>query len=364
MDDEQAVRPFQLLIKPVSADCNARCAYCFYLRVGEEMYAERRHRMADEVLERIVSSYLGLQLPVSVFSWQGGEPTLMGLPFFERVVELQKRYGKGGQQVGNALQTNGFLVDAEWARFLGKYKFVVGLSVDGPREVHERYRGRSFHKVMRAARVLREHGTLPSVLCCLTDANVGMGAALYRWFVEQGFDALQFIPVVEKEPVTGELANFSITGEEYGRFLCEVFDEWIKDGVGRVTVRIFEAMLSRAAGTPLPYCPFGERCDSYLVVEHNGDVYPCDFFVRPELKLGNVMDAELPAFFEIPEAKAFAASKASDDDECASCEFLTLCYGGCQKDRLDGKRTSLCAGYRLFFEHTAARFAEVARKVR
>jgi len=362
MTNEPAPRPFQLLIKPASADCNARCAYCFYLRVGDEVYTERRHRMSDEVLERLVSSFLGLRLPLSVFSWQGGEPTLMGLPFFERVVELQKKHGRGGQLVGNALQTNGLVIDAKWARFLGQYRFLIGLSLDGPREVHNHYRGKTFHKVMRAARLLREHHVAFSVLCCVSQANAGRGGEVYRWFVENGFFALQFIPIVETDPATGELADFAITGEEYGRFMCEVFDEWAAQGWGKISVRLFDAMLSRAVGAPIHYCPLGERCDSYLVVEHNGDVYPCDFYVRPELKLGNIMEGELPAFFDTKEAQAFSAAKKDYGDECASCEYLDMCYGGCQKDRLDGRRSSLCAGYKMFFEHTQAKFTELAKK--
>ncbi len=376
MNDTTSARPFQLLIKPASADCNARCEYCFYLRVGKEMYTDRRnrmtrHRMAGEVLERLVSSFLELRLPLSVFSWQGGEPTLMGLPFFERVVELQKKYGKSGQLVGNALQTNGFLIDDTWARFLAEYRFLVGLSLDGPRDVHERYRGKSFHKVMRAARLLREHRVAFSVLCCVSPANADRGREVYRWFIEHGFFALQFIPIVETDPATGRLADFSVTGEQYGRFLCDVFDEWAKHGWGKVSVRIFDAMLSRAVGAPIHFCPLGERCDSYLVVEHNGDVYPCDFFVRPELKLGNIMEKELPAFFNVVKAKEFSDAKKAYGDACASCEYLDMCYGGCQKDRLvrqkdrlDGKRSWLCEGYRMFFEHTAGEFAKLSEQLR
>jgi len=354
------VRPFQLLIKPASADCNARCEYCFYLRVGNEVYRERRHRMSDEVLERLVSSFLGLRLPLTVFSWQGGEPTLMGLEFYKRLVELQKQYGKGGQLVGNALQTNGLVIDAQWARFLEEYRFLVGLSLDGPAEIHNRYRGQTHHKVMRTARLLSERNVAFSALCCVSQANARRGAEVYRWFIENGFHALQFIPIVETDPATGRLADFAVTGEEYGRFLCDVFDEWAAEGWGKVSVRIFDAMLSRSVGAPVHYCPLGEQCDSYLVVEHNGDVYPCDFFVRPDLKLGNIMEAALPTFFEHPKAKAFGAAKKAYGEECASCEHLTLCYGGCQKDRLDGKRSSLCEGYKIFFKHTAAKFAELA----
>ncbi|MBN1916494.1 MAG: anaerobic sulfatase maturase [Verrucomicrobia bacterium] len=364
MNDASTPRPFQLLIKPASADCNARCGYCFYLRVGRDMYTERRHRMPDAVLERVVASFMKLRLPISVFSWQGGEPTLMGLPFYERVVELQKRHGARGQVVGNALQTNGLTLDARWARFLAEYRFLVGLSLDGPRDVHEQYRGRSHHKVMRAARLLREHNVPFSVLCCVSKANAARGADMYRWFVEQGFDSLQFLPIVETDPATGALADYAVTGEEYGRFMCDVFDEWSKDGWGLVSVRLFEAMLAFAVGAQVQYCPLGERCDSYLVIEHNGDVYPCDFFVRPELKLGNIMEKDLPDFFNVERAKAFAAAKTSYADECAACEYLQMCYGGCQKDRLDGARSSLCDGYRMFFAHTTAQFAELAKRIR
>jgi uncharacterized protein len=364
VNDTTPVRPFQLLIKPASADCNARCTYCFYLRVGDEMYTARRNRMPDEVLERLVESFMKLRLPISVFSWQGGEPTLMGLSFFERVVELQKKHGKGGQIVGNALQTNGLVLNAKWARFLAQYRFLVGLSLDGPRDVHERYRPKTFHKVMRAARLLRKHYVPHSVLCCISAANADRGAEVYRWFIEHGFYALQFVPVVETDPATGRLADFAITGEQYGRFLCDVFDEWIERGWGKVSVRLFDAMLSRAIGAPIHFCPLGERCDSYLVVEHNGDVYPCDFFVRPDMKLGNIMEQELPTFFDVIEAKQFSAAKANYDDECASCDYLDMCYGGCQKDRLDVRRSSLCAGYKMFFEHTTDKFAELAKQFR
>ncbi len=337
-----------------------QCEYCFYRRV-EAIYPSVAGRMPDSVLERMIQDFLSHRLPISVFSWQGGEPTLAGLEFFEHVVELQKKHGAKGQVIGNSLQTNGLLIDEDWASFLGRYRFLVGISIDGPHEVHDKYRlmadgSCSWQRTMDCVPLLKKHKVEYSVLCVVSKANVGDGAKLYRWFIGNGFRNLQFIPCVEKEPVSGRIADYSVEPIEYGKFLLDVFDEWKKKDIGRVYVRTFDSLLTYLGAGKHVLCIFGDSCNEYLVIEHNGDVYPCDFYVKDGWRLGNIMDAPLASLLESEKAKRFASAKADHSAECASCEWMNMCHGGCQKDRLDADggpayRTYLCDGYKMLFSH-------------
>jgi uncharacterized protein len=322
--------------------------------------------MPDEVLEALVRGLMEQRFPQTVFAWQGGEPTLAGLDFFRRVVELQQRYGVGGQAVGNGLQTNGVLLDDEWCRFLRHYCFLVGLSIDGPSEIHNRHRvnaaGRgNWDLAMSAARRMDAHGVPYNILCVVNSENVHLGADLCRWFVSQGFPYMQFIPCCEAG------SPYNVSPEDYGKFLCDTFDFWAGEARGRVSIRDFDSMLaSRADGSP-PLCIYGARCNQYLVVEHNGDVYPCDFFVYPEWTLGNVLDAPLASFLDAEKARDFARQK-DKVTACRNCEWRALCHGGCQKDRLAaGTRndpTPFCASYKRFFAHAAPRLDKMAKKGR
>ena len=363
------MKPFSLLIKPVSFDCNLRCEYCFYLR-AEEVYGSGRHRMPDEVLEEMIRQMMGYGFRETVFGWQGGEPTVAGLDFFRRIVEFQKKYGKTGQVVGNALQTNATLIDEDWARFLAEYRWLVGVSIDGPKEIHNRYRrtaggGETFHLVLRGLRALRQHGVAVNALVLVSRGNVNRARQVYQFVRDQGFDFLQFIPCVEKDPRTGELAHFAITGDEFGDFLCDTFDVWkTTGGPGKVSVRYFDAVRRYLLDGGYDLCVMGDRCDAYLLVEYNGDVYPCDFFMYDEWKLGNLMETPLHQIGETPLRKKFAAMKAAKLEACRECEWVAFCHGGCPKDRVVAGdpcevETPLCAAYKIFLAHAVPFFRKL-----
>ena len=358
-------KPFQLLIKPVGADCNLRCDYCFYLR-ADEVYAHKgRHVMADDVLETMIAGLMRQRFPQSVFAWQGGEPTLAGVDFFRKVVALEQKHGVPRQEVANSFQTNGLFIDADWCRLLHDYSFLVGLSVDGPQEIHDAVRhtvgGRgTWVQTMGAARLMDEHGVAYNILCVVHAGNVGLGSDLLRWFVEQGFPFVQFIPCLE--PGMGH----NVPLDAYGDFLCDTFDFWCRDVSGKVSVRDFDALLAAAMGQPASLCTFGRKCNHYIVIEHNGDVYPCDFFVFADWKLGNVMEAPLESFVAGDRYKRFAQQKAGVA-ACRGCPWRPMCYGGCQKDRrcADGAigPTPFCGAYKKFFAHAMPKLKVLAKKV-
>jgi uncharacterized protein len=364
----EATKPFSLLVKPVSANCNLRCEYCFYRRVGG-MYPGRR-RMGTNVLEAMVKQLLGLRFSPTAFSWQGGEPTLAGLEFYRQAVALQSRFGFSGQVVANSLQTNGVLIDDAWAEFLAEYRFLVGLSLDGPQDLHDAYRKRggegTFVEVMRAAEVLRRHEVEFNILSLVTPMGAARGAELYRFFVGEGFTYLQFIPCVERTP-DGRLAPYTVGAEEYGRFLSDLFDAWLADG-RRASIRLFDALLERLITGESPLCVLGRRCDHYLVVEHSGDVYPCDFFVTRHWQLGNLLQTPLARLYGSEKHAEFAGLKGLLAPECQSCEWKAVCWGGCLKERQivgDPRRVAsyLCPGFRQFFGHAMGGLRRLAKEL-
>jgi uncharacterized protein len=374
---EARLKPFSLLVKPVGSRCNLDCRYCFYLGTDEALGGDRPPVMPQAVLERMLENFLGCGFPTSVFTWQGGEPTLAGLDFFRKVVEGQKAFGRGGQAVANALQTNGVLLDEEWAEFLAEYRFLVGLSLDGPQEVHDFYRtdrrGRpTFARVMQSVETLRSHRVEFNILSMVTGRSRGQGRRVYRWLVSQGFEYLQFIPCVEYDPATGAPAPENVDPVDYGRFMCEVFDEWYGGGdVRRVSVRTFDALVSRLAGVgELSLCELGGSCDHYLVVDKDGGVYPCDFFVTRRHRLGSLLERPLTELYLSDRERSFAGLKGDLPEECGRCPHLDLCCGGCLKDRLAagggrfGRPGSLCAGTRLFLNHARERLERLADSVR
>jgi len=366
------MKTFQLLVKPVAADCNSRCDYCFYRRTESLYPGPAGHKMSGAALERMIREFLELRQPESVFSWQGGEPTLAGLDFFEEVARLEMAHGRPGQVVGNALQTNGLRLDRDWAEFLGRYQFLVGLSLDGPEEIHNTYRkdaaGRgNFEQVMAGAEFLRQAGVAFNILAVVSPANVDRVEEVYRFFRRNGFEYLQFVPCLEKDPEGGGLKPFSITPEGYGRFLCELWDLWIKEP-SRVSIRDFDSYLARRKKGKANLCTFQAACGGYLVVEHNGDVYPCDFYVRPEWKLGTLGERPLKEFFRLAKAREFAWGKTPKDPECTRCPWRGHCNGGCQKDRvlrdgMPGKRSLFCSAYQAFFLHAEADIVRLKRSL-
>ncbi len=315
-----------------------------------------------ETMEIVVRDLLSYRFPETVFCWQGGEPTLMGLDFFEKVVKTQMENGKGGQVVGNAFQTNGVLIDGDWADFLARYRFVVGLSLDGPRDVHDHYRKNlagagTFDKVMDAAELMRSRGVAFNILSVVNRVNQDQGRKVYRFLRSQGFDFIQFIPCLETDPDTGEVTEFSATPGGLGRFFEEIFDEYKRDGFPRVSERNLDALMNlHICGRP-QMCTFDQQCGGYLVIEHNGDVYPCDFFVESRYRLGNARKRKLAEFFDHPVMKKFAAGKKKVPPDCGACPWFSWCVGGCQKDRLPDRaegvgRTYFCESYKRLFDST------------
>jgi uncharacterized protein len=364
------MKPFTLLIKPASADCNLCCQYCFYLDHGAFYPSEQRHRMSDTVLSRLIQTYMATPQPQYTFGWQGGEPTLMGADFFRRAVELQMKYGRSGASVGNGVQTNGVLIDDEMAALFARYHFLLGVSLDGPPALHDRYRltgggNGSHHLVMRGIEKLREHGVEFNILTLVSAANVGEGAAVYRYLTDNGFLFHQYIPCVEVDANRG-LLPFSISGEQWGEFMCTVFDQWYAHDTRRVSVRLFDAIVSLLVNGRRDVCHFGRDCCQYFVVEYNGDVFPCDFFVEKRLHLGNIMHDAWSALQASPMYAAFGRQKALCHPLCAACEFADICVGDCLKHRFCGnggdpaRLSHLCSGWKMFFSHTLDRFRELA----
>lgn len=356
------MRTFSLLIKPASADCNLRCPYCFYLDRSELYPDSRVHRMSLDVLERVIPTYMATDQPQYAFGWQGGEPTLMGVEFFRKVVELQQRYGKSGSVVSNGLQTNAILIDDEFAEHFAEYNFLVGVSLDGPEEIHDKYRvnaaGCGSHAdVLRGIECLKRNKIEFNVLCLVNAANVGQGGAVYRYLRDLGLFYHQYIPCVEFGPDDGQLLPFAVTGEEWGRFLCEVFDEWVRADTRMVSIRLFDSILALMVDGVRNVCCISGDCRQYFVVEHNGDVYPCDFFVDADKKLGNVMECGIwDGLFESPMYREFGGRKSRWNEQCGMCRYLEYCQGDCLKHRMSKGSSSaglsvLCDGWRMFFEH-------------
>ncbi len=352
-----------VLVKPAGPDCNLACTYCFY-RPKVELYPDSpRHRMSDEVLEEFIGQYMAMSGEQVAFAWQGGEPTLMGLDFFRRVVDYQQRLGRSGQRVSNSLQTNGILLDDDWCQFLAEYKFLVGISIDGPPQIHDHFRiypsGKGSHEqVIAALDRLQAHRVEHNCLTMVTPANIHRPEEVYRYLTgELALEYLQFIPLVEQDPATAKLADFSIDPHDWGDFLCGIIDLWSQEAQPQVHVRLFDDLMTVYAGAQPPSCQLREQCSSYVVVEHNGDVYCCDFFVEPQWKLGNLMQTPLPELVKQERFAQFARRKSELSERCRECEWLQICWGGCPKHRLayadDVSAPSyLCAGYQQFFAHS------------
>lgn len=347
-----------LLVKPASALCNLDCGYCFYLDRETDPYKELpARRMTLETLERLVDAYLFYSYPNSTFAFQGGEPMLAGLRFFEKLIEFQKEYGRNGQNVSNALQTNGVLLDDDWCQLLREYNWLVGVSLDGPEEINDLYRHNkgglgSWKKVMRGVETLQKHKVEFNILCVLSQANIEKPRELYRFFRRLGVDNMQFVPLAEFGPA-GEPLPYSITAEQYGRFLVELFGDWWPDR-RKVRVRFFDNLAEAVAGQEPSACTMHETCDSYAVVEYNGDVFPCDFFVEKNWKLGN---ATIDSWAEIARRTrrfSFAAKKTLAHPECMVCEYQSICHGGCPKLRHGPHRRFedldyFCAAYKMIY---------------
>jgi len=367
------MQPFTLLIKPSGSDCNIDCSYCFYKDRSEQI-GTGRQRMSTKVLEKMTKDYLSLGFEMNSFAWQGGEPTLMGLDFYRKVVELQKQYGSAGQQVSNALQTNGILLDDNWCEFLRDNKFLVGISIDGPKEYHDHYRlnfvGKgTFDKVLAAINKCKQHNVEYNTLTLLNNINIEHPDELFDFFVEQDIRFLQFIPCVELDPQTARVTDFSITPDQYGNFLCRLFDRWYDNGPEKISIRDFDSMINYCLTGNHSICTFSRLCSAYIVIEHSGDCFPCDFFVDPKWKLGNIFETPIGEIASSKKKKGFARLKQNLCTKCIVCKHLALCRGGCMKDRAPfdrdnfGKESFFCEAYKKFFDHTLPRFMKLSAEV-
>jgi uncharacterized protein len=358
------------MLKPRGPVCNLDCAYCYYLSKAS-LYPNADFCMTDEVLETFTRQYVEAQrVPEVTFGWQGGEPLLMGLDFFRRAVALQEKYRKPGMRVANALQTNGTLLDDAWCCFLQERDFLVGLSLDGPREVHDAYRvdkggNPSFDRAMDGLALLKQHGVEFNVLTTVHAANAERPVEVYRFLRDEvGARFIQFIPIVQREG--GGVSARSVTAEQYGQFLTGVFDEWVRRDVGRVFVQIFDVALAAWVGERPGLCVFDETCGNALVLEHNGDLYSCDHFVEPSYRLGNILDTPLVDLVGSVQQQRFGLDKRDALPEaCRACEVRFVCNGGCPRNRLQ-EVNYLCAGYKAFFHHIdgAMRFMAAELKAR
>ncbi len=355
---------FSLLIKPASGDCNLRCAYCFYLCKRALFPETPRHRMTSATLERLVASFMQTYQPQYTFGWQGGEPTLMGLDFFREAVALQRRHGRSGARVANGLQTNATLLDDAWGAFFAEHHFLIGCSLDGPAELHDRYRthtgGAGSHaEVMRGLAALQRQGAEFNILVLVSQANVRDARRVYRYLTDQGFYHQQYIPCVEFA-ADGRLQPYAIGADEWGAFLCELFDAWHPADVRRVSIRHHDALLAKLVDGVDVMCTTARDCRQYFVVEHNGNVYPCDFFVAPDHLLGNIATHSWEALRSAPAYQAFGRRKTAWDPACDHCPHLTWCHGDCPKHRhplalptasAPMARSHLCEGWKRYFEH-------------
>ena len=363
-----------VLVKPAGPDCNLACKYCFYLEKANLFPQTKIHRMSQEILEEMIRQVMQQGAPQISFAWQGGEPTLMGLPFFENAVEFQQKYGRN-QIVGNGLQTNGTLLNKNWAHFLRDNNFLVGISLDGPQHIHDHYRvfrsGKgSWQQVVDGAKMLLDTGVEVNALTVVSDYSARFPEEIYEFHKSLGLNYMQFIPCVETDPNNpAQAAPFSVSPEQYGKFLQRIFDLWWNDfrnGQPTTSVRYFDSVFYTYVGLTPPDCTLQKECGIYVVVEHNGDVYSCDFFVEPQWRLGNVMNDRLIDLLNSRKQDEFGKIKVHLPKECLNCPWLKYCWGGCPKDRIRDPRdrgsNHFCQSYKMFFQHADSRLKKLANE--
>ena len=382
--NEEAEQGIHIVAKPIGPVCNLNCEYCFYLEKQALFGPNEKYRMSDEVLRAYITKYITSQpTPVVEFVWQGGEPTLLGIDFFKRVIELQKPFA-GRKTITNSLQTNGTLLTEKWCSFLKKHNFMVGISLDGPQEIHDRYRkdrkcNGTFEQVMRGLRLLQKHAVEHNVLACVARETALQPLEIYRFFKGEGIEFIQFTPIVERMPdvcdsqlglrlagpatlngveVQSALTPWTVIPEEYGDFLIAIYEEWVRHDVGKVFVMNFEWALNAWIGNPSPVCVHAKTCGRSVVIEHNGDVFACDHCVYPQYRLGNITTDKLSGMVERSLQSGFGVAKEKALPRwCRECEVLAACQGGCPKHRFAKTHYNepglhyLCEGYKKFFIH-------------
>jgi uncharacterized protein len=389
------------LAKPTGAVCNLDCKYCFFLS-KEMLYPGSRFRMADDMLEEYIRQYIEAQaVPHVAMAWQGGEPTLMGLDFFRRSVELTEKHKRPGMTVEYTIQTNGTKLDDEWGAFFRENNFLVGISIDGPQEMHDAYRkdkgGKgTLDRVIQGLDVLKEHRVAYNILCSVHAANADHPVEVYHFFRDElRAEFIQFIPIIERASETtlpmanlgwGEgsgsarplytqagdlITDRTVAPEQFGRFLIEVFDEWVRHDVARVYVQHFDVALAAWVGEPSSVCVFAPTCGGAPALEHNGDLYSCDHFVEPDYLLGNIQDTPLVELMASDKQRIFGKDKRDSLPQyCIDCEVRFACHGGCPRNRFietpegDPGLNYLCAGYKAFFSHIRAPMNTMAELLR
>jgi uncharacterized protein len=388
-------REFHILTKPVGPVCDLNCCYCYYLEKKKLYPANRQLRdwtLPDDVLENYIRQYIKSQPnPTVSFAWQGGEPTLLGIDYFRRIIVLQQKHANG-RSIENTLQTNGVLLDDRWGEFLSRNRFLVGLSVDGPGRLHDRYRrdkggGPTFDRVMQGLGYLKKHGVAFNTLTVIQKDNSQYPLEVYRFLKEIGSDFMQFIPVVERiadkpgpegialvppdSDLSARLSEWSVDPLQYASFYCTIFDEWVRHDVGKFFVQLFDVALSAWVGMEPSLCIFQRSCGSALVLEHNGDIYSCDHYVYPENRLGNIMQQPLAELVNSTVQIRFGQDKADRlPRQCHECTFRFACNGECPKHRFsksstgEGNLNYLCPGYKRFFAHVAPYMEFMASELR
>ena len=355
---------FHLMAKPAGSRCNLSCQYCFYLRKGD-LYPGSRFRMSEEVLDEYTRQTIEAhRIPEVTFAWQGGEPTILGIDFFTKALDLQKKYCRPGMVIHNTIQTNGVLLDDEWCTFFKKNRFLIGISLDGPRELHDACRtdaaGKgTFDRVMQGLALLKKHKVDFNILCTVNAVNDYHPLEVYRFFRDEAqAQFIQFIPVVERDSQTGTMTPLSVLPEQYGKFLIGVFDEWVRHDVGTIYVQHFDTALANWYGEPHGICVFSPTCGSAMVIEHNGDIYSCDHFVDQDHLLGNILEAPVIELVNNDRQRQFGRDKREKLPEyCKKCPVLFACRGECPKNRFavtpggESGLNYLCDGYRMFFSH-------------
>jgi len=372
---------FHVMAKPIGSRCNLDCEYCFFLK-KQQLYPDSNFRMSDELMESYIRQTIAAhRVPEVTIAWQGGEPTLMGLDFYKRAIEVEKKYAKPGMKIQNTLQTNGILIDEEWAKFLHDNHFLVGLSLDGPRDLHDAYRkdknGNSvFDKVIQAAKLMQKYKVNFNILCTVNDKNSKHPLAVYRFFRDElQAQYIQFIPIVERANETGyqegnEVTKRSVKPQQYGKFLITIFDEWVRNDVGEMFVQLFDGTLAAFLRGFSTLCIFRPTCGDGVALEHNGDLYSCDHYVEPNYLLGNITNTDIGELVASEKQRQFGQTKANLPRYCKDCEFLFACNGGCPKNRVlttpDGESglNWLCRGFKAFFAHSKKNMQIMAELLR
>ena len=372
-------KPLYVMLKPVGALCNLACDYCYYLEKSKLYTQNPRHVMSDELLERFIKEYIESQtIPQIMFTWHGGETLMRPLSFYKRAIELQKQYGRG-RHIDNSIQTNGTMLTDEWCQFFKENNFLVGISIDGPQDFHDEYRRNkmgapSFHKVMQGINLLKKHGVQYNCMAVVNDYNADFPLEFYNFFKEIGCEFLQFAPIVERlkednaSPTSlasandkeAKLAPFSVSPEQWGNFLCTIFDEWVRNDVGKIFIQIFDSTLANWVDEQPGVCTMAKTCGHAGVMEFNGDVYSCDHFVFPEYKLGNIYTNPLASMMYSDKQLKFGVDKFDKlPSQCKECDVLFACNGECPKNRFTLDKYGeyglnyLCEGFYKFFKHVS-----------